>query len=75
MPEAGAVPGAVIAIQSFSDFMGFNPHLHVLGTDGCFQGDGPSEAGSVTMGTGHTAARARHDLRRGGSHRSLQEDV
>jgi len=40
LPEAGAVPGAVIAIQSFSDFMGFNPHLHVLGTDGCFYGDG-----------------------------------
>ena len=40
MPEAGAVPGAVIAIQSFSDFMGFNPHLHVLGTDGCFYGEG-----------------------------------
>ena len=27
MPEAGAVPGAIIAIQSFSDFLGFNPHL------------------------------------------------
>ncbi len=40
VPEAGAVPGAVIAIQSFSDLMGFNPHLHVLGTDGCFYGDG-----------------------------------
>ena len=40
LPEAGAVPGAVVAIQSFSDFIGFNPHLHVLGTDGCFYGDG-----------------------------------
>jgi len=45
VPEAGAVPGAVIAIQSFSDFMGFNPHLHVLGTDGCFYGGGPAKAG------------------------------
>jgi len=34
------VPGAVIAIQSFGDFLGFNLHLHVLGTDGCFYGDG-----------------------------------
>lgn len=28
-----AVPGAVIAVQSFGDFLGFNSHLHVLGTD------------------------------------------
>jgi len=40
VPEEGAVPGAVIAIQSFSDFLGFNPHLHVLCSDGCFYGDG-----------------------------------
>ena len=30
VPENGAVPGAVIAIQTFGDFLGFNPHLHVL---------------------------------------------
>lgn len=29
-----------IAIQSFGDFLGFNPHLHVLCTDGCFYGNG-----------------------------------
>jgi hypothetical protein len=34
-----AVPGAVVAIQSFGDFLGFNPHLHVLSTDGCFYGN------------------------------------
>ncbi len=39
-PEEGAVPGAAVAIQSFGDFLGFNPHLHILGTDGCFYGDG-----------------------------------
>jgi hypothetical protein len=38
--EEGAVPGAVIAIQSFGDFLGFNSHLHVLSTDGCFYGQG-----------------------------------
>lgn len=38
VPEKEAVPGAVIAIQSFGDFLGFNPHLHVLGTDGGFYG-------------------------------------
>ncbi len=40
MPEEDAVPGAVIVIQSFGDFLGFNPHLHVLCSDGCFYGDG-----------------------------------
>ena len=40
MLEEDAVPGAVIAIQSFGDFLGFNPHLHILGTDGCFYGNG-----------------------------------
>lgn len=40
VPEDDAVPGAVVAIQSFGDFLGFNSHLHVLGTDGCFYGVG-----------------------------------
>ena len=40
VPEEDAVPGAVIAIQSFGDFLGFNPHLHVLISDGCFYGNG-----------------------------------
>ncbi len=33
-------PGAVIAIQTFGDLLGFNPHCHVLVTDGCFYGRG-----------------------------------
>jgi len=33
------VPGAVIAMQTFGDFLGFNPHCHILLTDGCFYGD------------------------------------
>jgi hypothetical protein len=44
VPEESAVPGAVIAIQSFGDFLGFNSHLHILGTDGCFYGD-PDKSG------------------------------
>ena len=39
-PEKNAGPGAVIAIQSFGDFLGFNPHLHILCSDGCFYGEG-----------------------------------
>lgn len=36
MPAESAVPGAAIAIQSFGDFLGFNPHLHILLSDGVF---------------------------------------
>jgi hypothetical protein len=30
----------VIAIQTFGDFLGFNPHLHILISDGCFHENG-----------------------------------
>lgn len=40
MSEKDAVPGSVIALQSFGDFLGFNLHAHVLCTDGCFYGEG-----------------------------------
>jgi hypothetical protein len=40
LPEKDAVPGTVIAIQTFGDFLGFNPHLHILCSDGCFYEDG-----------------------------------
>jgi hypothetical protein len=29
-------PGAVIAMETFGDFLGFNPHCHILAMDGCF---------------------------------------
>ena len=34
-----AVPGAVIAVQSFSDFLGFNCHLHVTASDPAYKAD------------------------------------
>ena len=40
IPKDDPIPGAVIAIQTFGDFLGFNPHCHILVTDGCFYGDG-----------------------------------
>lgn len=42
VPEEDAVPGAAIAIQTFGDFLSFNPHCHVLCTDGGFYGKGLS---------------------------------
>jgi len=39
VPENDPIPGAVIAVQTFGDFLGFNPHAHILVTDGCFYGN------------------------------------
>ncbi len=40
LAKTEATPGAVIAIQTFGDFLNFNPHCHVLCTDGVFYGNG-----------------------------------
>ena len=32
--------GAVVAVQTFGDFLGFHPHLHILVSDGCFHENG-----------------------------------
>lgn len=34
------MPGVVIAIQTFGDLLGYNPHLRVLISDGCFHPGG-----------------------------------
>jgi hypothetical protein len=39
VPEDDPIPGAVIAMQTFGDFLGFNPPAHILVTDGCFYGE------------------------------------
>ena len=39
VPEKEPIAGAVIAVQTFGDFLGFNPHCHILVTDGCFYGE------------------------------------
>ena len=39
-PEQDVMIGAVIAIQTFVDFLNFHPHCHVLCTDGTFYGTG-----------------------------------
>ena len=35
VPEDDPVPGAVIAVQTFGDFLAFNPHCHILVTAAC----------------------------------------
>ena len=40
IPENDPIPDAVITIKTFGDFLGFNPHGHILVTDDCFYGNG-----------------------------------
>ncbi len=35
-PDDSAVPGTGIAVQTYGDFLNFNPHLHAIVSDGCF---------------------------------------
>jgi Transposase zinc-binding domain/Putative transposase len=36
----GARPGLILFVQTFGDLANFNPHVHVLATDGAFLADG-----------------------------------
>lgn len=40
VPGKKPIPGAVIAIQTSGDLLGYNPHPHILVTGGCFCGNG-----------------------------------
>ena len=47
VPHDDAVPGASIAIQTYGDFLNFNPHLHAITTDGYFLMTAPSKSRRV----------------------------
>nr|WP_276624524.1 hypothetical protein [Syntrophomonas wolfei] len=36
-----------MAVQTFGDFLNFNPNLHIIATDGCFATDGGFMVGTV----------------------------
>jgi putative transposase len=38
VPDKSAVPGASIVVLTYGNFLNFNPHLHAIVSDGCFQG-------------------------------------
>jgi hypothetical protein len=38
--DGTTIPGEAVAIQTFGDCLGYNPHLHILVSDGCFHGSG-----------------------------------
>ena len=47
----GASPAAVAVIQTFGDYLSFNPHMHILAADGCFSGDGFFYVPSIDIDT------------------------
>lgn len=47
----GGSPAAVAVIQTFGDYLSFNPHMHILAADGCFSGDGFFYAPSINIDT------------------------
>ncbi len=40
VPDNSAVPVASNAVQTYGDFLNFNPHLHAIVSDGCFLDSG-----------------------------------
>jgi len=44
-------PAAVAVIQTFGDYLSFNPHMHILTADGCFSGDGFFYVPSIDIDT------------------------
>ena len=43
------MPAAVAVIQTFGDFLRFNPHVHILASDGCFEKDGFFYASPISI--------------------------
>ena len=44
-------PAAVAVIQTFGDYLSFNPHMHILAADGCFGQDGLFYVPSINIDT------------------------
>jgi hypothetical protein len=49
--KEGRNPAEVAVIQTFGDYLSFNPHMHILAADGCFSGDGFFYAPSINIDT------------------------
>ncbi|GAI69801.1 unnamed protein product, partial [marine sediment metagenome] len=43
------MPAAAVVIQTFGDFLGFNPHLYILISNGCFGKDGMFYASPASL--------------------------
>jgi len=46
-------PAAAAVIQTFGDYLSFNPHMHILAADGCFGEDGFFYVPAIKIDTAH----------------------
>ena len=58
----GAVPAAICSIQTFGDMLRFNPHLHILCADGCFNGSGTFYAAAANLDATSLEPLFRHKI-------------
>ena len=56
------MPAAVASIQTFGDFLGFNPHLHILAADGCFKDTGMFYASPGDINVDSLEPLFRHNI-------------
>ena len=55
-------PAAISSIQTFGDFLGFNPHLHILAADGCFKDNGTFYAAGASLNAESLEPLFRHKM-------------
>jgi hypothetical protein len=41
------IPACIFSVQTFGEFLNFNPHLHIIAADGCFDKNGNFMKGST----------------------------
>lgn len=47
--DDNSIPAVIIAVQTFGDFLNFNPHLHIIAADGCFNKSGDFIRGRIPI--------------------------
>ena len=55
-------PAAICCIQTFGDFLGFNPHLHILAADGGFKENGTFYAVAADLNGSNLEPLFRHKI-------------
>ena len=60
--KENTAPAAISCIQTFGDFLGFNPHLHILAADGCFGESGIFYAAGTDINAESLEPLFRHKI-------------
>ena len=60
--KENVMPAAAASIQTFGDFLGFNPHLHILAADGGFGASGMFYTSSIDINTDKIEPLFRHKV-------------